>query len=113
MKNVIKEKKLIKTLSNTDELGKFMYEVVQDECALNFGDVMLDFARILENFKNRKVYLWAVRKCGSQIAIGGEINSYYAYWVETKENIKEYIFEGNIHNEKWNIYEITRMEAKK
>ena len=113
MLNKIKEKKLIKTVSNTDELGIFMYEVTQDKCVLNFGDVMVDFARVLENFKNRKVYLWAVRKCGSQIAIGSEINSYYAYWAEAKRNIKEYMFEGNIHSGKWNIYEITRMEAKK
>ena len=111
MLNKIKEKKLIKTVSNTDELGIFMYEVTQDECVFNFGDVMVDFARVLENCKYKKRYLWAVRKCGSQITIGGEVNSYYAYWVETKENIKEYIFEGNIHSEKWNIYEITRMEG--
>jgi hypothetical protein len=113
MLNKIKEKKLIKTVSNTDELGIFMYEVTQDKCVLNFGDVMVDFARVLENCKYKKRYLWAVRTSGSQIAIGGEVNSCYARLAEAKRNIKEYIFEGNIHSEKWNIYEITRMEAKK
>lgn len=94
-------------IGDTGDLGVKLFILQVNDCSLNYGDVMRDFQKIVEN-PQIHTWLWSTREQGSQIKPYGEVDDYYDAIRTNEEIIHEFRLEK--YDDVWYMYDNEEQE---
>lgn len=88
-------------IGDTGDLGVKLFILQANDCSLNYGDVMRDYQKIVEN-PQIHTWLWSTREQGSQIKPYGEVDDYYDAIRTNEEIVHEFRLEK--YDDVWYMY---------